>query len=123
MSDGHCFGCDTLLLEIDKDPNGAENSTCKRCLAEEDHDFDRDPGAVFSRSGERTDPQPEWTPPARAFKNSEDRPARRYVTIEQLEAWAAVLESAHEKVGGRCARQAATEIRAVISGAPTKGKG
>lgn len=57
MSDrGNCFGCGTELLALDDDPNGDHNATCKRCLAEEDHDFDRFPGFTFTRSGAQIAP-------------------------------------------------------------------
>ena len=51
----HCIGCQTELLDCDLDPNGEENSDCVRCRAEEDHDFDAEPNAVFNRFGERVD--------------------------------------------------------------------
>lgn len=60
---GHCTSCNTELLELDDDPNGAHNATCKRCVAEENHDFDRFPGVTFTRSGEQIDP-PKPTPVA-----------------------------------------------------------
>lgn len=51
-SRGTCIGCSTDLCILDDDPNGAHNSTCARCRAEEEHDFDMYPGVTFSRSGE-----------------------------------------------------------------------
>lgn len=53
---GNCIGCGSELLALDDNPNGAHNSTCKKCVAEEDHDFDRFPGVTFTRSGEQIDP-------------------------------------------------------------------
>lgn len=50
-----CIDCGEPLLGCDSDPNGDKNSTCARCRAEDKHDFDRFPGAVFNRSGERID--------------------------------------------------------------------
>lgn len=52
---GHCISCNKELTAIDDDPNGAFNSTCRRCEAEEAHDFDAEPDAVFSDLGERLD--------------------------------------------------------------------
>lgn len=49
---GHCISCSTEMSVIDDDPNGDHNATCARCRAEEDHDFDAQPGAVFDRSGD-----------------------------------------------------------------------
>ncbi len=59
---GHCIGCGTELLCIDDDPNGDRNATCARCVAEECHDFDLDPDAVFSRNGDRQYVEPVSTP-------------------------------------------------------------
>ena len=55
---GDCLGCGTELCHLDDDPNGARNATCAHCRAEEEHDFDSEPSAVFSRSGERVDNKP-----------------------------------------------------------------
>lgn len=54
-SRGQCLSCPEQLCIVDDDPNGEGNATCAKCRAEEDHDFDKEPGAVFSRSGERID--------------------------------------------------------------------
>ena len=51
----YCIGCAEPLQSIDEDPNGDMPSTCKRCRAEEDHDFDVDPFALFGRCGSRDD--------------------------------------------------------------------
>lgn len=48
-----CLGCGTELGHLDMDPNGDENATCARCRAEEDHDFDAEPDAVFNRAGQQ----------------------------------------------------------------------
>ena len=112
MSDGHCVGCDTLLLEIDKDPNGDENATCKRCLAEEDHDFDLDPGARFSRSGERTDPQPEWKP---ATAKAVTKPARIMVDVELLKAWAKTCSQANQSSGASGTEEISRTINAMLA--------
>lgn len=54
-SRGQCLSCPEQLCIVDDDPNGDGNATCAKCRAEDDHDFDKEPGAVFSRSGERID--------------------------------------------------------------------
>lgn len=48
-----CIGCQVIMCYLDDDPNGDKNATCARCRAEEEHDFDAEPDAEFSRSGER----------------------------------------------------------------------
>ncbi len=48
-----CLGCPATLNALDEDPNGDKNAVCARCRAEEDHDFDAEPNAVFARNGER----------------------------------------------------------------------
>ena len=51
---GACLGCGTdLIPAIDGDPNGDMDAVCARCRAEESHDYDRAPKAVFDRGGER----------------------------------------------------------------------
>jgi len=50
-----CLECGEELCGIDDDPNGERNLVCARCRAEQDHDFDREPNAVFDRSGDRVD--------------------------------------------------------------------
>jgi hypothetical protein len=57
----YCLGCGCELIRaIDADPNGDMGCTCARCLAEENHDFDRYPGVVFDRRGHRVEqPKPE----------------------------------------------------------------
>lgn len=55
---GYCLSCPEELCHLDDSPNGARNATCARCRAEESHDFDREPQAIFSRSGERLDDKP-----------------------------------------------------------------
>lgn len=52
---GNCIDCGEELCHLDDDPNGDRNSTCARCKAHYSHDFGAEPGAVFSRSGERID--------------------------------------------------------------------
>lgn len=52
-SRGDCIGCGTELNALDDDPNRTCGSTCARCIAEEAHDFDAEPDATFSRSGQR----------------------------------------------------------------------
>jgi len=47
----YCLGCGDNLRYLDRDPNGAENSTCAKCRAEEEHDFDMYPNVKFDRSG------------------------------------------------------------------------
>jgi len=49
----YCIDCGVELEFFDRDPNGDENCQCKRCVAEQDHDFDREPNAKFDRMGER----------------------------------------------------------------------
>lgn len=53
---GDCLGCHDELTSMDDSPNGEYNATCQRCRAEESHDFDREPGVTFSRSGRRIEP-------------------------------------------------------------------
>ena len=53
MNHPYCINCGTDLTAIDQDPNGDLGCTCKRCVAEEAHDFDLEPNAVFDRFGER----------------------------------------------------------------------
>lgn len=48
-----CLNCGSDLIRLDADPNGRMNRTCVQCRAEEDHDFDVEPEAVFDRRGER----------------------------------------------------------------------
>lgn len=49
-----CPACWTPLVDaIDSDPNGDMNATCARCRAEEEHDFDAEPGVTFNRYGDR----------------------------------------------------------------------
>lgn len=48
----YCIGCGVELSHIDDDPNGESNTTCARCRAEEDFDFDKDPTAEFDRFGQ-----------------------------------------------------------------------
>lgn len=56
MTIDRCIVCTTeIFSSIDSDPNGRENSVCARCRAEEAHDFDAEPNAVFDRSGRRID--------------------------------------------------------------------
>lgn len=56
---GTCIDCGEQLCHLDDDPNGDRNATCARCKAQDEHDFDAEPGAVFSRSGERIDNKPQ----------------------------------------------------------------
>jgi len=49
----HCLGCGTELNHLDEDPNGDKNATCARCRAEEEHDYDLEPGVEFERDGSR----------------------------------------------------------------------
>ncbi|MBD8681715.1 MULTISPECIES: hypothetical protein [Pseudomonas] len=50
---GNCIECGNELTVVDDDPNRTCGATCKRCLAEQNHDFDAEPDVQFSRSGER----------------------------------------------------------------------
>jgi hypothetical protein len=54
----YCLGCTDPLLLCDVDANGTKNTTCKRCIAMDNHDFDVEPGARFNRQGERVDQLP-----------------------------------------------------------------
>lgn len=56
---GNCINCGTELCLLDDDPNGDHNCTCAQCLAHDEHDFDADPNAVFSRAGHRIDDKPQ----------------------------------------------------------------
>lgn len=57
---GSCFGCgDDLNPTLDAAPNGDMGCTCARCLAEENHDFDAEPGVTFTRAGHRVDSKSE----------------------------------------------------------------
>lgn len=55
---GNCIDCGTELCILDDDPNGDRNATCAQCRAQDEHDFDVEPHAVFSRAGERIDDAP-----------------------------------------------------------------
>lgn len=55
MNRGHCISCTDELTWLDDDPNGDKNATCQKCRAEEDHDFDAEPNAVFDKRGCRVD--------------------------------------------------------------------
>ena len=48
-----CINCGVELNVADEDPNGDKNPDCAKCRAEERHDFDREPWALFDRYGER----------------------------------------------------------------------
>jgi hypothetical protein len=112
MREDHlCVECGTEMLEIDKDPNGDVNATCKRCVAEEDHDFDDDPHAVFNRNGERTDPQPEWKPSA---AKPDQKPRRLMVDHKDLSSWAKLLDCDNDTFDQARANNAAIKIRALI---------
>lgn len=50
---GFCLSCQHQLSSLDVDPDGAENTTCAKCRAEESHDFDAQPDALFDRAGRR----------------------------------------------------------------------
>jgi hypothetical protein len=50
-----CLNCLEELCGLDDDPNGEHNATCAKCRAEEDHDFDAEPDAVFNRDGSMAD--------------------------------------------------------------------
>lgn len=55
----HCLNCQNeLIASIDDDPNGDKNVICTRCIAEEAHDFDVEPNAVFDRYGNRIEDKP-----------------------------------------------------------------
>ena len=49
-NDDTCIGCGTELSCIDDDPNGDKNCKCKRCTAEEEHDYDLE-DVEFNRDG------------------------------------------------------------------------
>jgi hypothetical protein len=48
---GLCLDCQCQLGEMDDDPNGEHNTSCARCRAEQDHDFDLEPDVWFDRYG------------------------------------------------------------------------
>jgi len=50
-----CIICGEELFCVDDDPNGDKNCKCCRCVAEEDHDYDLEPEAIFDRYGNRVD--------------------------------------------------------------------
>lgn len=53
--DDYCLNYTTELLpSLDADPDGKMNVNCARCRVEEEHDFDEEPLALFSRSGRDT---------------------------------------------------------------------
>jgi len=52
---GVCIQCGESLSYIDDDLNGEWNSDCVRCRAEDDHDYDIEPLAVYDRCGRRVD--------------------------------------------------------------------
>jgi hypothetical protein len=47
------MGCNEELSSVDDDPNGDWTIMCARCQAEEEHDYDVEPGVVFDRHGRR----------------------------------------------------------------------
>jgi hypothetical protein len=54
MMRDRCGDCsDVLIGHFDDDPSGREATTCARCVAEQGHDFDAEPGAIFRRGGDR----------------------------------------------------------------------
>ena len=55
MSKGNCINCTTPLNVLDDDPNGDPNCVCAKCRAEENHDFDAEPNAVYDRRGHRVE--------------------------------------------------------------------
>lgn len=112
MPNEQCVGCGSELLEIDKDPNGDENATCKRCVAEEDHDFDLDPGAVFNRSGERTDPQLERRV---ATTKLAAKPVRIMVDVNKLNKWAKLLESVDVQTHTVAVLEVSNEIKSLVA--------
>lgn len=58
----YCISCNTDLSIIDRNPDGRENATCARCRAEEEHDFNKEPKAKFTRGGHRIEPRKRATP-------------------------------------------------------------
>lgn len=114
MPNEQCVGCGSELLEIDKDPNGDENATCKRCLAEEDHDFDQYPAAVFNRSGERIDDQPVWKP---SSAKPVSKPKRIMVEVEVLKSWSKTCEEALYSSGACGTIEISNTINAMIKAA------
>ena len=56
MEEELCMHCMTDLNEIDREPNGEMPCVCARCLAEEAHDFSKEPRARFDRAGRRIKP-------------------------------------------------------------------
>ena len=52
---GDCIECGTELTPVDDDPNRTCGATCARCLAEQSHDFEAEPGVEFTRSGQRVE--------------------------------------------------------------------
>lgn len=64
-----CLNCDEeLIRSIDDDPNGEMNAVCARCRAEEEHDFDREPDAVFDRYGNQIEESAVTTPSPAALR-------------------------------------------------------
>jgi len=59
-STGHCLHCGDKLSCIDDDPNGDGNAVCARCSAEEEHDYDIEPGVEFERDGRRKGEDLSW---------------------------------------------------------------
>ena len=56
VSKVNCFECGCEMFDsIDSDPDGQQNATCAKCRAEQSHDFDLEPAAMFDRSGRRID--------------------------------------------------------------------
>lgn len=49
----NCISCGDELNALDQHPNGDMPPVCARCTTEERHDFDKEPGVVFDRRGER----------------------------------------------------------------------
>ncbi|MBI6883123.1 hypothetical protein [Pseudomonas putida] len=112
MSEENCVTCDVELCIADRDPDGTKNAECLRCIAEQNHDFDREPNAVFSRMGERLDPPQEPKPCSRV---KQEKPAKIYVLVDQLKEWEKVLSNAG-------AARAVNEIRAMITASEERKK-
>lgn len=85
---GQCIDCGTALCHLDDDPNGDRNATCAQCRAQDGHDFDAEPNASFSRTGERADNKPQRRAMTKnlrqLFQSIPQQPRRQDATKDQL---------------------------------------
>lgn len=79
-SQASCIECGTELTVVDQDPNRTCGGVCARCVAEQSHDFDAEPDAVFTRAGTRM-PTPRYR---KVLQSIERLPQRQDSLNDQL---------------------------------------